>query len=186
MTPHVEQSLTTKDAVLGSIIRTPNRLMRLSWFGTVLWALFVLYFGLRLAIVPYRLIFPKRNWLFVLAILVPALRSFPFLQTLPWARALTATYGMQVVWMFASADQGLRQFGQMTPKHSPGRRTLQQLAAMQILGHPSKGLPRGYPRMAKAIPRISVLRAIKRKGQNERMIIMSEGSAWQSTIPRRT
>ena len=76
--------------------------------GTVLWALFVLYFGLRLAIAPDRVIFLKRNWLFVLAILVPILRFFPFLQTLPLARALTATFGMQVIWMFASADQGLR------------------------------------------------------------------------------
>ena len=76
--------------------------------GTVLWALFVLYFGLRLAIVPNRGIFLKRNWLFVLAILVPILRFFPFLQTFPLARALTATFGMQVIWMFASADQGLR------------------------------------------------------------------------------
>jgi voltage-gated potassium channel len=76
--------------------------------GTVLWALFVLYFGLRLAIVPDRVIFLKRNWLFVLAILVPILRFFPFFQTLPLARALTATFGMQGIWMFASADLGLR------------------------------------------------------------------------------
>ena len=76
--------------------------------GTVLWALFVLYFGLRLAIVPNRGTFLKRNWLLVLAILVPILRFFPFLQTLPLARALTATFGMQVIWMFASADLGLR------------------------------------------------------------------------------
>ena len=76
--------------------------------GTVLWAFFVVYFGLRLAIVPKRVMFLKRNWLFVLAILVPILRFFPFLQRLPLARALTATFGMQVIWMFASADQGLR------------------------------------------------------------------------------
>jgi voltage-gated potassium channel len=76
--------------------------------GTVLWALFVFYFGLRLAIVPHRVVFLKRNWLFVLAILVPILRFFPFLQRLALARALTATFGMQVIWMFASADQGLR------------------------------------------------------------------------------
>jgi PPK2 family polyphosphate:nucleotide phosphotransferase len=68
----------------------------------------VLYFGLRLAIAPDRVVFLKRNWLFVLAILVPILRFFPFLQTLPLARALTATFGMQVIWMFASADLGLR------------------------------------------------------------------------------
>jgi voltage-gated potassium channel len=76
--------------------------------GTVLWALFVLYFGLRLAIASDRVIFLKRNWLFVLAILVPILRFFAFFQTLPLARALTATFGMQVIWMFASADLGLR------------------------------------------------------------------------------
>jgi len=76
--------------------------------GTVLWVLFVIYFGLRLAIVPKRGTFLKRNWLFVLAILVPVLRFFPFLQSFPLARALTATFGMQVIWMFASADQGLR------------------------------------------------------------------------------
>ena len=76
--------------------------------GTVLWAVFVCYFGLRLAIAPDRALFLQRNWLFVLAILVPMLRFVPFLQSFPLARALTATFGMQVVWMFASADQGLR------------------------------------------------------------------------------
>jgi voltage-gated potassium channel len=76
--------------------------------GTVLWALFVCYFGLRLAIVPNRVIFLKRNWLFLLAILVPMLRLVPHLQSYPLARAVTATFGMQVIWMFASADQGLR------------------------------------------------------------------------------
>jgi len=76
--------------------------------GTVLWALFVFYFGLRLAVAPNKAVFLKRNWLFILAILVPVLRLFPYLQSLPIARALTATFGMQVVWIFASADQGLR------------------------------------------------------------------------------
>ena len=76
--------------------------------GTVLWVSFVIYFSLRLAIVPSRVTFLKRNWLFVLAILVPVLRLVPYLQSYPLARALTATFGMQVSWMFASADQGLR------------------------------------------------------------------------------
>lgn len=76
--------------------------------GTVLWTIFVLFFGLRLAIDSNRVVFLKRNWFFVLAILVPVLRFFPFLQEFPLVRALTATFGMQVIWMFASADQGLR------------------------------------------------------------------------------
>jgi voltage-gated potassium channel len=76
--------------------------------GSVLWVLFVIYFCLRLAVISDRGSFLKWNWLFVLAILVPILRFFPFLQKFPLARALTATFGMQVIWMFASADQGLR------------------------------------------------------------------------------
>ena len=43
---------------------TGTSLLLLS-LGTVLWALFVIYFGLRLAIVPKRVMFLKRNWLFV-------------------------------------------------------------------------------------------------------------------------
>jgi len=76
--------------------------------GTALWTLFILYFVLRLAIVPNRVVFLKRNWLFILAILVAVLRLIPQLQAYPLARVLTATFGMQVIWMFASADQGLR------------------------------------------------------------------------------
>ena len=76
--------------------------------GTVLWAMFVLYFGVRVAIASNRATVLRRNWLFILAILVPVMRFIPFLQTLPLARALTATFGIQVVWMFASADQGMR------------------------------------------------------------------------------
>jgi len=88
--------------------------------GTVLWALFVLYFGLRLASVPDKATFLKQNWLFILAILVPTLRFFPFLQKFPLARALTATFGMQVVWMFASADQGLRSLRQTKVRRGAG------------------------------------------------------------------
>jgi voltage-gated potassium channel len=55
-----------------------------------------------------RISFLKKNWLFILAILVSMLRFFPLLQPFPLVRALTATFGMQVIWIFASADQGMR------------------------------------------------------------------------------
>ncbi len=60
----------------------------LKGLGTVLWASFVFYFSLRLAIVSNRVTVLKRNWLFVLAMLVPVLRFVPHLQSYPWARAL--------------------------------------------------------------------------------------------------
>ena len=80
----------------------------LSGVGSGIWILFIFYFALRLAIVANRMAFLKKNWLFILAIVVSALRFFPFLQPFPLVRALTATFGMQVIWIFASADQGMR------------------------------------------------------------------------------
>ena len=92
----------------------------LQGLGTLLWASFVFYFSLRLAIVSNRVSFLKRNWLFVLAILVPLVRFVPYLQSYPLARALTATFGMQVIWMFASADQGLRALRRTVSRRGTG------------------------------------------------------------------
>jgi voltage-gated potassium channel len=80
----------------------------LSGFGTGIWILFIFYFAMRLAAVENRIAFLKKNWLFILAILVSSLRFFPFLQPFPMVRVLTATFGMQVIWILASADQGMR------------------------------------------------------------------------------
>ena len=80
----------------------------LSGVGSGIWILFIFYFALRLTIVANRMAFLKKNWLFILAIVVSAMRFFPFLQPFPLVRALTATFGMQVIWIFASADQGMR------------------------------------------------------------------------------
>ncbi len=80
----------------------------LSSLGTVIWMLFVLYFIIRLIAVANRTALLKSNWLFLLAIFVSLLRFFPFFHSYPLVRAVTATFGMQVIWIFASADQGMR------------------------------------------------------------------------------
>ncbi len=80
----------------------------LSGFGTGIWILFIIYFTMRLMIAANRISFLKKNWIFILAILVSVLRLFPLLRPFALVRALTATFGMQVVWIFASADQGMR------------------------------------------------------------------------------
>ncbi len=87
----------------------------ISYCGTGIWILFIFYFAVRLATVDDQKAFFKRNWLFVLAILASVLRFFPFMNSFPLVRALTATFGMQVIWIFASAEQGMssirRSFG---------------------------------------------------------------------------
>jgi voltage-gated potassium channel len=80
----------------------------LLWIGTIIWVMFGLFFLLKLATVPNRTIFLRKNWLFLSAILLPVLRYFPFLQKYTAARVLTATFGLQVVWVFASANIGMR------------------------------------------------------------------------------
>jgi voltage-gated potassium channel len=79
----------------------------ISFFGTGIWILFIFYFTVRLATADDRTVFFKKNWFFVLAILASVLRLFTFTKSFPLVRALTATFGMQVIWIFASAEQGM-------------------------------------------------------------------------------
>lgn len=80
----------------------------LSGLGTALWILFVIYFFLRLVAAQSKLFLIKKNWLFIIAILASILRFFPALQSFVYMRSLTASLGIQVVWIFVSADQGIR------------------------------------------------------------------------------
>jgi len=80
----------------------------LSGIGTGIWGLFILYFAMRLATVTNRVRLLKQNWLFVLAMFVTTLRFFPLLQSFPLVRVLTATFGIQAIWIFASAFLGMR------------------------------------------------------------------------------
>jgi voltage-gated potassium channel len=80
----------------------------LSGLGTGIWILFIFYFTMRLLMAANRPTFLEKHWLFVLAMLVSVLRFFPYLQAFPLVRALTATFGMQVIWIFTSADLGMR------------------------------------------------------------------------------
>ena len=92
--------------LLIELVNGPNPV--LSDLGNALWIVFVAYFLIRLFAAANRKQFLKKNRLFVVAILVSLLRLFPTLQPLPIVRVLTATFGVQVLWIFVSADQGMR------------------------------------------------------------------------------
>jgi len=55
--------------------------------GTVIWAIFLLEFGLRLALAPDRLRFLRTNWLSVIALAAPAFRLVRGFRLLRFARA---------------------------------------------------------------------------------------------------
>lgn len=92
----------------------------LSGLGNAIWVLFLFYFVVRVAAAKNRTLMLKKNWLFLLAIIVSVVRFFPIVRALPAARALTATVGTQVIWIFASADQGMRSLGRALGRRGAG------------------------------------------------------------------
>lgn len=92
--------------LITELVAGPNEV--LYCIGTTIWVSYIFYFVLRLLTTENRTTVLKKNWLFILAILVSILRFLPIFKTLPVVRLLTATFGMQAIWIFASADQGMR------------------------------------------------------------------------------
>lgn len=76
----------------------------LETFGTAIWVVFLLEFGLRFVLAPAKLPFLKENWLTALALLVPALRLFRALRILRAARALRS---FRLVRIVGAANRGM-------------------------------------------------------------------------------
>lgn len=119
-------------------LRTPMLLLSLAWLaivvveltsgtsdllatvGTVIWILFILEFALRFTLAPEKRPFLRKNWLTVIALIVPALRLFRAFAVLRAARALR---GIRLVRIVGTANRSMnalratlkrRQFGYVT------------------------------------------------------------------------
>lgn len=77
----------------------------LSLASTAIWVVFIAEFALRLLLAPDRLQFVRRNWLTVIALIVPALRFFRALSLLRAARALR---GLRLVRIVGTANRSMR------------------------------------------------------------------------------
>lgn len=73
-------------------------------FGTAIWIVFILEFVLRLALAPAKAAFLKRNWLTVIALVVPAFRLLRGLRILRVARAAR---GLRLVRIVGTANRGM-------------------------------------------------------------------------------
>ncbi len=116
-------------------LRTPMLLLSLLWLvvvvlelirgatglitsvGTIIWLIFIAEFLLRLALAPDKTSFLKRNWLTILALIVPALRLFRAFAVIRAARLLR---GVRLVRIVTTANRSMnalratlrrRQFG---------------------------------------------------------------------------
>lgn len=80
----------------------------LEMIGTVIWVVFVLDFLLRLALAPGKVRYLRRNWLTVIALLVPALRVLRLARALSVLRAARAARGVRLVKVVGSVNRGMR------------------------------------------------------------------------------
>jgi voltage-gated potassium channel len=94
-------------------------------FGTAIWVVFVLEFGLRFALAPEKLQFLRANWLTVLALLAPALRMVRALRALRAARGLR---GLRLVRIVGAANRGMNAL-----RASLGRRGLGYVVLLTVL-----------------------------------------------------
>ena len=134
--PHFQKE--TRLEAIGRKLELPIQFLSFAWFlvlitelvngtspilhilGSGIWILYILYFILKLIIGPSPRSIAKKNWLFILAMIVSTLRFTPFFQDLALVRVLTATFGMQAIWIVTSAHQGLRSVGRTMGKKGIG------------------------------------------------------------------
>jgi voltage-gated potassium channel len=84
---------------------------------TVLWIVFIADFALRFTLAPGKRTFLKHNWLFLLALIVPALRVFRVLAAF---RAVGALRGVQLVRIVGSANHGMNALRQTLARRQFG------------------------------------------------------------------
>jgi voltage-gated potassium channel len=75
---------------------------------TLIWIVFVLEFAFKLVIAPERLSFLQRNWITVLALLLPALRVFRLARVLQVLRFGRAVRGLTLARVLTAFNRGLR------------------------------------------------------------------------------
>lgn len=120
--PDTPESRWTVLAALEGWLETPMLLLSFLWlvlvlyelaagtselletFGTAIWVAFLLEFALRLALAPDRLLFLRRNWLTVIALIVPAFRLLRGLRLLRLARV---TRGARLVRVVSTANRSM-------------------------------------------------------------------------------
>lgn len=76
--------------------------------GYAIWALFVVDFGVRLAVAPDRSAYLRGNWLTALSLLVPAVRLFRLARAFRVLRAARAARGLRLVKVVGSFNRGMR------------------------------------------------------------------------------
>jgi voltage-gated potassium channel len=109
--------------IVVELVAEPSRWLTV---GTqVIWVLFVVQFLLELVIAPSKATYLRRNWLTVLALLVPALRAVRIVRVV---RVFRAARGLRLFRVVSSANRGMRTLSRVM-----GRRGLGYVLALTLL-----------------------------------------------------
>jgi voltage-gated potassium channel len=122
-TPMLVLSFAWLAVVLVELAWGSSRLLEV--FGTAIWAVFVLEFGVRFALAPDKLPFLRANWLTVLSLLAPALRMARAFRVLRAARGLR---GLRLVRIVGTANRGMNAL-----RASLGRRGIGYVVILTVL-----------------------------------------------------
>lgn len=82
-----------------------------SVLGTVIWAVFIVDFSVKLVLAPHRVAYLKRNWLVAISLLLPALRVFRVLRVFRLLRVARAGRGLRLVRVVSSLNRGMKALG---------------------------------------------------------------------------
>lgn len=77
----------------------------------VIWVIFILDFILKIVIAPLKLHFIRRNWLTVIALIVPALRVFRVLHAVRILRVTRAVRGLRLIRVVSTINRGMKALG---------------------------------------------------------------------------
>lgn len=83
----------------------------LQGLGTAIWIIFIADFLLKLTLAPAKMRYVRRNWLTLLALLVPALRVFRIVRVARVLRLTRATRGLRLVRVISSLNRGMKALG---------------------------------------------------------------------------
>lgn len=118
-----------------NVLETPMALLGLAWFclmvvdlirglsavgeniTTFIWIVFIVDFAIRLTLAPRKLVYIKKNWLTVVALLLPALRVLRFARVL---RGLARLRGLPLVRILASINRSMRALGETMERRGVG------------------------------------------------------------------
>jgi len=96
--------------------------------ATVIWIVFIGEFLVRLVLAPKKLRFLSRNWLTVVALIIPALRVFRAVQAFRVLRLARASRGIQFVRVIGSLNRSMGALGRTMSRRGVGYVALLSLA----------------------------------------------------------